>query len=98
MLFPTLTPQPRSGTKVTLQTSANIYAGSNPGESADTYHRTNPRATGFSTDYTAVTTSDGLWGLDAQDVTFNAIGNVGYTLSGGVDYSVNKGMKAELEN
>ena len=76
--------------------SEYVYAGSNPGESADTYHNTNPRATGFSTDYTAVTTSDGLWGLDAQDVTFNAIGNVGYSLGGGVDYSVNKGMKAEL--
>ena len=36
-------------------------------------------------------------GLDAQDVTYNAIGNAGYSLCGGVDYSVNKGMKAELE-
>jgi hypothetical protein len=76
--------------------SEYVYAGSNPGESSDAYHSTNPRATGFSTDYTAVTTSDGLWGLDAQDVTFNAIGNVGYSLGGGVDYSVNKGMKADL--
>ena len=75
-----------------------VYAGSNPGSAADTEHGTNPRATGFSTDYTAVTTGDGLWGLDAQDVTFNAIGNVGYTLGGGVDYSVNKGMKAELSS
>ena len=76
--------------------SEYVYAGSNPGESSDTYHDTHPRATGFSTSYTAVTTSDGLWGLDAQDVTFNAIGNVGYSLGGGVDYSVNKGMKATL--
>ena len=78
--------------------SEYVYAGSNPGESSDTYHGTHPRATGFSTDYTAVTVGDGLWGLDAQDVTFNAIGNVGYTLGGGVDYSVNKGMKAELSS
>ena len=78
--------------------SEYVYAGSNPGSAADTYHGTNPVATGFSTDYTTVTTGDGLWGLDAQDVTFNAIGNVGYTLGGGVDYSVNKGMKADLSS
>ena len=73
-----------------------VYSGSNPGSAADSYHGTVPVATGFSTEFTAVTTGDGLWGLDAQDVTYNAIGNVGYTLGGGVDYSVNKGMKAEL--
>ena len=78
--------------------SEYVYAGSNPGAAADSYHGTNPRATGFSTDYTAVTVGDGLWGLDAQGVTYNAIGNVGYSLAGGVDYSTNGGMKADLSS
>ena len=76
--------------------SEYVYAGSNPGITTDAHHGTTPTATGFSTDFTKVTDGDGMWGLDAQDVTFSAIGNVGYSLGGGVDYSVNKGMKAEL--
>ena len=78
--------------------SANIYAGSNPSSAADTFHSTAPRASGFATDYSAVTTADGLWGLDAQGVTFSVVGNVNYTLGGGVDYSATGGMKAELSN
>jgi len=78
--------------------SANVYAGYNPSSAADSYHNTAPRATGFSTDFTAVTTGDGLWGLNAQGVTFSAIGNVSYTLGGGVDYSAAGGMKANLSD
>ena len=73
-----------------------IYAGSNPSSVADAYHGTTPVATGFSTDFTAITTADGLWGLPAQDITYSAIGNKTYTLTGGVDYSAFGGMKAEL--
>jgi len=76
--------------------SEQIYAGGNPGEAEDTHFKTNPTATGFSSGYTPVTTSDGIWGLEAQGVTFNAIGNVTYPLKGGVDYSAAGGMKAEL--
>jgi len=76
--------------------SAQIYAGSNPSSSTDSYWGTAPRATGFSTGFTPITTADGLWGLDAQDVTFSAIGNKTYTLGGGVDYSASGGMKATL--
>ena len=61
-------------------------------------HNTTPRATGFSTDFTQITTADGLWGQSAQDVTFAGIGAVTYTLGGGVDYSSTNGMKAELSN
>ena len=78
--------------------SANIYAGFNPSSAADTFHSTSPRASGFATDFSAVTTADGLWGLDAQGVTFSVVGNVNYTLGGGVDYSATGGMKAELSN
>jgi len=73
--------------------SAYVYAGGNPGETDDTFHNTTPVATGFSTasggQGTPIPTNDGTWGLDAQGITFNAIGNVGYKLINGNDYSAN---------
>jgi hypothetical protein len=78
--------------------SAQIYAGGNPSSAADAYWGTTPTATGFSTGFTKITTADGLWGLNAQDVTFSAIGNKTYSLSGGVDYTSSGGMKATLGN
>ena len=78
--------------------SANVYAGYNPSQGLDTVKLTTPRATGFSAGFTPVTTGDGLWGLDAQGVTFSALGNVNYTFAGGVDYSATGGMKAELSS
>jgi len=76
--------------------SGQIYAGGNPGQNADSYWGTTPRATGFATGFVPVSTANGLWGLNAQDATFNAIGNTTYTLSGGVDYSASGGMAASL--
>ena len=76
--------------------SDNVYAGNNPSEALDAYYLTNPRATGFSTDFTPVTTADGLFGLDAQNTTFSALGNVSYTFGGGKDYSATGGMSASL--
>ena len=76
--------------------SDNIYAGANPSEAADAYYLTTPRATGFSTDFTPVTTADGLFGLDAQNTTYSALGNVSYTFGGGKDYSATGGMSASL--
>ena len=82
--------------------SDNLYAGKNPSEGPDANWGTAPLATGFSTACTPVTTGDGLWGLDAQGVTFSALGNVSYTLSGGQDYGsipsgeTKGGMKATL--
>jgi len=83
--------------------STQIYAGGNPSSAADSYWGTAPRATGFTTysgvaaaSFTPITTSDGLWGQNAQDSTFSAIGNVTYTLGGGVDYSASGGMQATL--
>ncbi len=78
--------------------SENIYAGYNPSQGLDTVKLTTPRATGFSAGFTPVTTGDGLWGLDAQGVTYSALGNVNYTFAGGVDYSATGGMKAELSS
>ena len=76
--------------------SDNVYAGNNPSEAFDAYYLTTPRATGFSTDFTAVTSADGLFGLDAQNTTFSALGNVSYTFGGGKDYSATGGMSASL--
>jgi len=76
--------------------SSQVYAGGNPSSAADTYWGTSPRATGFSTGFTPVTVANGLWGLNAQGVTFSAVGNKTYTLGGGVDYSASGGMKPTL--
>ena len=77
--------------------SDNTYAGSNPSSAEDAYWNTIPRATGFSTTYTANTTAEGLWGQEAQGVTFAGIGNVSYTLTSGKDYSTEgSGMTATL--
>lgn len=76
--------------------SSQIWAGGNPSTGTDAFHGTSPRATGFSSGFVPVTLSDGLWGQNAQGVTFAAIGNKTYTLAGGVDYSANGGMKATL--
>ena len=82
--------------------SDNLYAGKNPSEGADANWGTAPLATGFSTACTPVTTGDGLWGLDAQGVTYSALGNISYALTGGQDYGsipsgeVKGGMKATL--
>ena len=78
--------------------SEEIYAGGNPSAAVDTYWATTPQATGFSAagGWTKNSLTDGLWGVDAQGVTFSAIGNKTYTLTGGVDYSAAGGMKCEL--
>ena len=90
--------------------SSRIYAGVNPSQAEDAHHRTVPRAVGFTTtsgdkslSFVPISTADGLWGLNAQDVRFSAIGNVTYSLGGGKDYSGgipavgnNGGMRATL--
>jgi len=86
--------------------SSQIYAGYNQSSAADAYHGTTPTPTAFSgvggvgiaTGWTKITTADGLWGLNAQDVTYSAVGNVSYTLNGGVDYSAAGGLYAELSD
>ena len=78
--------------------SQYIFAGKNPSAAADTYHGSEPLATGFSSGFTPVTTSAGIWGQKTQGITFNALGNITYTFSGGVDYSAVGGMVATLGN
>ena len=75
-----------------------IYAGNNPSSDGDSYHGTSPVATNFSSNFVGVTTGGGLWGQNARNVKFNALGNVTYTLAGGVDYQSGGGHKAELSS
>jgi hypothetical protein len=71
-----------------------VYAGDNP---SDDLNVNEPVfATGFSSGIIPYTDTQGLWNVEAQNRTFSAIGNVTYTLSGGKDYGVDKGMNATL--
>ncbi len=73
-----------------------VFAGYSPANTTDTYWGTTPVATGFSTNYTAVTTGAGLWGQEAQGIKFSAVGNNTYSLGSGNDYDTSGGMKATL--
>ena len=75
-----------------------IFPGYNPSQSEDTYWNTIPRASGFSTSFTPYTVAQGLWGQVAQNNKFSSLGNVSYTLTGGVDYQANGGMAADLSD
>lgn len=76
------------------QNSNYVYVGDNPSDN------TNPNetvySTGFSNGFVGFTTAQGLWNLPTQNVTFSAIGNVTYNLSGGNDYGVNNSMVPTL--
>ena len=73
-----------------------IFPGYNPSQAADTFHGTTPVATGFTTDFSPVSRGDSLWGLEARDTQFAALGNVGYNLLGGADYGANGGQASTL--
>jgi hypothetical protein len=76
--------------------SEYIFPGYNPSQAADGYWNTTPLAAGFSTDFTPITTSAGLWGQETQGLTFSALGNISYSLGGGEDYQTGGGMAATL--
>ncbi len=78
--------------------SQYVYAGYNPSIAYDATWNTYPRPTGFSTQFTANTFSEGVWNQNAQGVTFSGLGNVSYTLTGGADYGASGGMTAALSN
>ena len=76
--------------------SQYVYAGANPSQAFDSYSGTQPLAVNFSENFIANTIASGLWGQEAQGVTFSALGNVSYSLTGGADYQSGGGMKASL--
>ena len=64
-----------------------IFAGHQLTAGNDTQWGTSPKASGFSSGTTAVTTNGGAWGQDAKNIKFSSIGNVKYDLTGGLDYT-----------
>jgi len=79
------------------QNSKYIFAGKNPSTASDSFWKTEPIASGFSTSYTEYTVAQGIWGQEAQDVNFSSLGQVTYPLTGGKDYGTNgDGFLAEL--
>ena len=67
--------------------SSYIYPGASIGDTADAFWGTSPVSVKFSSGFTAQNITTGIWGVTAEGVTFNSIGNVSYTLLGGTDYS-----------
>jgi len=78
--------------------SKYIYAGSDPSEGIDNFHKTTPISSGFTTSFSTFQSSEGIWDQDAQDSVFSSIGPVCYNLTNGIDYSTTGGMKATLGN
>ena len=68
------------------QNSKYIFAGKNPSTEFDSFWKTEPIASGFSTSYSPNSVTQGLWGQEAQDTNFSSIGKVTYPLAGGKDY------------
>ena len=80
-----------------MQTTLHtFFAGANGGTTLDVVNNKAPQASGFSSNYVKVTQGAGAWGLNAQGVQFNALGNVSYTLKGGADYGASGGMLGSL--
>lgn len=71
--------------------SQYIYAGKSPGDATDAYWEVDPVSVKFSSEFTPASETSGIWGITAEGVTFNSIGNKSYTLSGGKDYSTGVG-------
>ena len=71
--------------------SQYIYAGKSPGDATDAYWEVDPVSVKFSSEFTPASETSGIWGITAEGVTFNSIGNKSYTLRGGKDYSTGVG-------
>jgi hypothetical protein len=83
--------------------SSYVFAGANPSDEYDAVRNVRPVATGFTTysgnpatSFAPVSISDGIWNQETQGITFNAIGNVTYTLTSGNNYTAQNGYTVEL--
>ena len=72
--------------------SEYIFAGLSPVNGTDSFHNTQPLASGFSSGVTPITAAVGAWGQDGKNVSFNFIGNKSYELKGGKDYGGHIGV------
>jgi len=80
------------------ENSNYVYAGYNPSQAEDAHWNTIPTATGFTAldGNTALSIGQGLWGQNAQGVTFSSLGNVTYSFGAGENYSTSGGYAATL--
>jgi len=67
--------------------SQYIYAGKSFGKDTDSYWGIDPAATGFTSGFTSISENSGDWGVQAEGVVFNSVGNKSFLLSGGKDYN-----------
>ena len=70
------------------ENSDNIFVGVSTGEGT--------LQSGFSTAFTPEVSSSNLWSQDAQDVSFNFVGNKLYSLDAGRDYSTPSGLSTHI--
>ena len=68
--------------------SAYIYSGVSIGDNTDSYWGVTPVSSKLTSGgFNPFSTSSGKWGILAEGIYFNSVGNVSYTLTGGKDYS-----------
>ena len=69
------------------ENSEYVFAGASLVSGTDAFRGTSPLASGFSSGTTPVTSGAGAWGQDSKNIKFNSVGNVGYDLGAGLDYT-----------
>jgi len=67
--------------------SEYIFSGAHVTNADDSHHSTLVLPGGFTTGFTSITSAEGAWGQDAKNIKFSSIGNQGYSLTGGLDYT-----------
>ena len=72
--------------------SAYIYSGVSIGDNTDSHWGVRPVSSKLTSGgFVGVSTTSGKWGILAEGIYFNSVGNVSYTLTGGKDYSTPSG-------
>jgi hypothetical protein len=66
--------------------SEYIFSGAHVTNADDSHHGTLVLPGGI-TGFTSITAAQGAWGQDAKNIKFSSIGNQGYSLTGGLDYT-----------
>jgi len=66
--------------------SEYIFSGAHVTNADDSHHGTLVLPGGV-TGFTSITAAEGAWGQDAKNIKFSSIGNQGYSLTGGLDYT-----------
>jgi len=67
--------------------SEYIFSGAHVTQADDSFHNTLVLPGGFTTGFTSITKAAGSWGQEAKNTKFSSIGNQGYSLTGGLDYT-----------